>query len=200
MSQLDENTKKEELTAESKKPGSFSIGLVEQIELIVIALADIILLFSFVFRTCRVSGPSMENTLFNNETVVISNMFYKPERNDIVVIHQTGALNEPIVKRIVGLPGETVNIEYYSDTMTVTIIDKDGYATVLKEPHIKYEGLPPYYSSSTYVEEGTVFVMGDNRNNSADSRDSRIGLVDDRRILGKVVFRVTPISRIGIVK
>ena len=198
MSQLDENTKKQELT--DKKPGAFSIGLVEQIELIVIAFAAIILLFSFVFRTCRVDGQSMENTLFHNETVIISDMFYKPERNDIVVIHQTGALNEPLVKRVIGLPGETVNIQYSYDTMTVTIIDKDGYATVLEEPHIKYEGAPCYYNSSTYVEEGTVFVMGDNRNNSADSRDGRIGLVDDRRILGKVVFRVAPISRIGTVK
>ena len=197
MSQLDETAKKEK---QPKKAGAFSLELVEQLELIVIMFAAVILIFSFVFRTCRVDGSSMENTLYNNETVIISDLLYQPQRNDIVVVHQTGALNEPLVKRVIGLPGETVNIEYYEDTMRVSIIGTDGYLTVLEEPHIKYEGYPIYYPSSTYVEEGTVFVMGDNRNNSADSRDDRIGLVDQRRILGKVIFRVTPFSRMGTVK
>ena len=196
MSQLDENTKKEELTAESKKPGAFSIGLVEQIELIVIALAAIILLFSFVFRTCRVSGPSMENTLFNNETVVISNMFYKPERNDIVVIHQTGALNEPIVKRIIATEGQTVDIDFQSWTVTV-----DGI--VLEEDYINRVAGSMDDSDITFpltVEKGHVFVMGDNRNNSQDSRNEAIGVINEKDILGKAVFRISPFSELGKVK
>lgn len=215
MSLINKKTKKEDCHTEKKdvndsavnpgnttspqKASAFSIGFVEQIELIVIAFAAIVLIFSFLFRTCQVSGPSMENTLLNKETVIASNLFYTPERNDIIVFHQTGVKNEPIVKRVIGLPGETVNIEYTYDTMKVTIIDQNGNATVLDEPYIKYEGAPIYYDSSTYVEEGTVFVLGDNRNNSADSRIGWIGLVDTRRILGKVIFRVTPFSRMGTV-
>ena len=76
--------------------------------------------------------------------------------------------------------------------------DKDGNKTVLKEDYIKYD-YPSYSNSTTYVEEGTVFVLGDNRSHSGDSRLSSIGLVDTRRILGKVVLRVTPFSRFGAV-
>ena len=199
-----ENTPTVEEAPTKKKPSSFSIGFVEQVELIVIAFVAIVLLFSFVFRTCRVSGPSMENTLLDSETVITTNMFYTPERNDIIVFHQTGTdegdLNEPVVKRVIGLPGDTVTIQHLSDTMIVTVIDENGNKTVLEEPYMKYEGMRYWmYDNTFYVEEGTVFVMGDNRSNSMDSRDARIGLVDTRRILGKVIFRVTPFSRIGTV-
>ena len=185
----------------TQKSKAFAKSLIEQLELIVIVFSVIILVFSFVGRTCRVSGPSMENTLLNNQTVVTSDLFYTPKRNDIVVFHQTGThYNEPIVKRVIGVPGDTVNIEYFSDTMRVTVIDANGNQEVLNEDYIKYEGVILYSNSSTYVEEGTVFVMGDNRNNSADSRSRNIGLVDTRKILGKVIFRITPISEFGIVK
>lgn len=190
-----------EKKSSQKKPGAFSIGFVEQIELLVIAFAAVVLIFSFLFRTCHVSGPSMENTLFDKETVVVSNLFYTPKKNDIIVFHQTGTLNEPVVKRVIGLPGDTVTVKHSYNHMTVTITDKDGNSTVLEEDYIKYEGWFPWMNDcSVYVEEGTVFVMGDNRSNSNDSRGSDIGLVDTRRILGKVVFRVTPLSRIGTVK
>ena len=166
---------------------------ISYIELMAIVFAIVILIFSFVFRTCKVSGDSMNDTLFHDQTVIISDVLYTPKRNDIIVFHQTGdTYNEPIVKRVIGLPGDTVNIEYTYDTMKVTVIDKDGNAEVLSEEYIKYDG-PRYYSnSSTFVEEGTVFAMGDNRSNSADSRSSAIGLIDTRRILGKVYFRIIP--------
>ena len=206
MSLNDENIKNEAITTPSSKnkPGSFTIGFIEQVELIVIAFVAIVLMFSFLFRTCRVSGPSMENTLLDSETVITTNLFYTPERNDIIVFHQTGTdeddLNEPVVKRIIGLPGDTVTVQYFTNKMIVTVIDKDGNKTVLDEPYIKYEGQRYWmYNSSFYVEEGTVFVMGDNRSNSLDSRSAEIGLVDTRRILGKVIFRVTPFSRMGSV-
>ncbi len=174
--------------------------IIEQAEHLIIAFAAIILVFSFLGMTCRVSGESMENTLYNNEMVIVSDFCYTPKRGDIIVFHQTGtALNEPVVKRVIGLPGDTVNIDYYSDTMKVTIIDSNGNTTELDESYIKYDYQRYSGSTSTYVEEGTVFAMGDNRNNSLDSRSSTIGLVDQRRILGKIIFRVTPFSRFGTV-
>ena len=141
----------------------------------------------------------MNDTLVNNENVLISDIAYTPQRGDIVVFHQTGTeYNEPIVKRVIGVAGDTVKIDHLADTMIVTVTDKNGNSTVLEEDYIRYD-YPSYYNSTTYVEEGTVFVLGDNRSHSGDSRHSSIGLVDTRRILGKVVLRVTPFSRFGAV-
>ncbi len=185
------------LTATAKSPKGFFRSLLEQIELVVVALAAIILIFTFVGRTCRVNGESMENTLHHNELVITTNLFYTPERGDIVVFHQTGSVyNEPIVKRIIGLPGDTVKIEYFPNNMQVTVTYPDGTIEVLDEDYMKYEK-QTYSNMTVTVKEGTVFAMGDNRSHSADSRSSAIGLIDQRRILGKVVWRVTPFSRFG---
>ena len=182
------------------KKNGFMKGLVEQVELVVIVFVIIVLLFSFAARVCQVSGDSMRDTLYNGENVVVSDVFYTPQRGDIIVFHQTGEsandYNEPIVKRVIGVAGDTVKVEHLRDGMRVTVTDSDGNSTVLDEDYIRYE-YPTYSDSVTYVEEGTVFVMGDNRSDSSDSRSMRIGLVDTRRILGKVVVRVTPFSRFG---
>ncbi len=181
---------------------SFIRSFIEQVELFVIIFAAIILVFSFLVRTCRVSGDSMNNTLYDGENVLISNVFYTPNRGDIIVFHQTDendvSNNEPIVKRVIAIAGDTVKIEHFRKTMKVTVTDADGNSTVLEEDYIQYD-YPSYADSTVYVEEGTVFVMGDNRSHSGDSRSSRIGLVDTRRILGKVIVRVTPISKLGAV-
>ncbi len=190
----------EEASAVSSTPqknNSFEKGFLEQLELVVIAFAVILLIFSFLGRTCRVSGPSMENTLYDGETLIISNLFYTPERSDIIVFHQTGDnYNEPIVKRVIGVPGDTVKIEYFTGKMVVTVTDAQGNSNVLNEDYIKYSGTR-YVNSTTYVEDGTLFVMGDNRSFSADSRAADIGLVDQRRVLGRVIFRLTPFSKFG---
>lgn len=174
--------------------------LVDYIEIFVFAVCSVILLFSFAFRLCTVDGSSMENTLFEGETLVVSDLFYDPQAGDIIVFHQTGALNEPVVKRVIATGGETVSIAYTYDTMTVTVIATDGTVRVLEEEYIKYEGYPLYTRpSTTTVPKGQLFVMGDNRNESKDSRHPDIGLVDERRILGKVILRVSPLSRFGTV-
>lgn len=182
------------------KKNNFMKGLIEQVELVVIVFVIIVLIFSFAARICQVSGDSMRDTLYNGENVIVSDAFYTPERGDIIVFHQTGEsrndYNEPIVKRVIGVAGDTVKLEHFRDGMRVTVTDPEGNSTVLKEDYIRYE-YPTYSDSVTYVEEGTVFVMGDNRSDSSDSRSARIGLVDTRRILGKVVVRVTPFDRFG---
>lgn len=182
------------------KKNGFMKGLIEQVELVVIVFVIIVLIFSFAARICQVSGDSMRDTLYNGENVIVSDAFYTPERGDIIVFHQTGEsrndYNEPIVKRVIGVAGDTVKVEHFRDRMRVTVTDSEGNSTVLDEDYIRYE-YPTYSDSVTYVEEGTVFVMGDNRSNSSDSRSARIGLVDTRRILGKVVVRVTPFDRFG---
>lgn len=184
----------------TSKKNNFMKGLIEQLELVVIVFVIIVLIFSFAARMCQVSGDSMRDTLYNGENVIVSDAFYTPERGDIIVFHQTGEsrndYNEPIVKRVIGVVGDTVKVEHFRDRMRVTVTDSEGNSTVLDEDYIRYE-YPTYADSVTYVEEGTVFVMGDNRSDSSDSRSARIGLVDTRRILGKVVVRVTPFDRFG---
>ena len=179
---------------------------VDYMEIFVFSIAFVMLLFSFLFRICTVEGESMENTLYEGEKLVVSDLFYTPARGDIIVFHQTGsgmfALNEPVVKRVIATEGETVKLDYGRTTMKVTITQTDGTVTVLEEPYMRYEGRNLFSGSNTYtVPEGHIFVLGDNRNNSTDSRYSGvIGMVDTRRVLGKVLFRVTPVSRMGTVE
>ena len=197
----------ENTTLNQNSFNNFVKALIEQIELVVIVFAIIVLVFSFAVRVCQVSGDSMgkdpaKDTLCHGENVLVSNSFYTLERGDIIVFHQTGTriddYNEPIVKRVIGVAGDTVKINHKSDRMIVTVTDSNGNSTVLDEDYIRYE-YPTYQDSETYVEEGTVFVLGDNRSKSADSRSEKIGLVDTRRILGRIVVRLTPFTRFGTV-
>ena len=187
---------------DTKEKSSFALEAFDYISIILFAICLVIVVFSFFARLCVVDGPSMENTLYHSEKLIVSNVAYTPKAGDIVVFHETGSYyNEPIVKRVIAVAGETVHIEYCQDGMTVTVTDVNGVSRVLNEPYAKIVDTNLYYEPMTVkVEEGTVFVLGDNRNHSSDSRSDRIGLVDTRRIVGKVIFRISPISRMGVVK
>ena len=215
------STKSNELKADNtvdetpQKKKSLAKDIIESIELIAISFAVIVILFSLVFRVCTVSGESMENTLDNGDVVICSNLFYTPQRQDIVVVHvnrKTDAdgnllagLDEPIVKRVIGLPGDTVNIVYLpNNQMKVTVInEKTNESFELVEDYVKKDSCSQPHSikhpETFVVGEGEIFVMGDNRYHSADSRDPRIGIIDSRRVLGRIIFRVSPLDKIGTV-
>ena len=183
-----------EQTAEQSKSGE----LFDWLQCIVFALIVCILVFLFLGRTVGVIGGSMENTLFEGERLVISKLFYTPEYGDIVVLRQETFRNEPIVKRVIATEGQTVDIDFEECVVYV-----DGVA--LDEPYIKDYGHYSYYDPQDFdkevtVPEGCVFVMGDNRNGSTDSRTDSIGFVDARKILGKVILRIGPLNRIGFVE
>lgn len=187
-----------------KKVSPFS-GFIDYVELFVVAICVVILLFSLAFRTCTVDGDSMNNTLINGEMLVVSDMMYSPDRGDIIVFHHTdGTLspqtNKPLVKRVIGVGGDTVRIDY--STWKVTVKDRHGEVRVLDEDYIYLSDVPSaFYGIQEYkVPEGSLFVMGDNRNGSLDSRYPSIGFVDERSVLGKVLIRVTPFSKFGTVK
>lgn len=189
-----------------KKKSSFLGELFEYFELFVFSACAVLVLFSFATRICRVDGPSMLKTLHDTEMLLVSDVLYTPEYGDIVVFHQTGNapgdLNEPIVKRVIATEGEWIEIDKNSNgTLTVTVYDENcENPRVLDETYANYDNGPGYYSypeGPVQVPEGTVFVMGDNRGNSLDSRSPAIGFVDQRRILGKVICRVTPLDKFG---
>ncbi len=152
-------------------------------------LAVIMVVFLLLFRIVVVEGTSMNKTLLHGDYVLLlSNLFYHtPENGDIVVVskdsYDDGA---PIVKRVIATQGQTVDIDFESGVVYV-----DGIA--LDEPYVN---TPTNTTGGTLfpltVEEGCLFVMGDNRNKSKDSRYPEIGIIDEREILGKAIFLVLP--------
>ena len=149
-----------------------------------------LLLFRILFNVVVVSGPSMVPTLADNSVILTNHIKPNLEFESIVVCNSSG-LDENIVKRIIGCPGDTIDIDFAAG-----IVYRNGVA--LDEP---YTAEPTYlYESVDFpimVPDGCLFVMGDNRNNSTDSRDSRVGCVDERDIMGAAVLRVLPFGKIG---
>ncbi|NLA76298.1 MAG: signal peptidase I [Clostridiales bacterium] len=161
-------------------------GLYEWMDSVIYAVIAIFILFTFLFRVVSVSGKSMQPTLEDKDWLVVSNTFYEAQRGDVVVIAQPAALKEPLVKRIIALEGDKVDINYADGTISVN-------GTVLEEPYIK-EAIKTARDVAFPVEvpPGSVFVLGDNRNDSLDSRSRIVGFIDERYILGKAVGRFYP--------
>lgn len=181
---------------------SAEANIFEWVEMIVLSACLILLIFTFVVRPARVDGNSMQETLHNGEMLLISDIGYTPKRGDILVFQKINSTHpDPIVKRVIATEGETVDIDF--DTWTVTITDAAGNAQILDESYRKLATDARVTSNLEYpvkVGEGQLFVMGDNRNHSLDSRSSLIGLVDENEILGKVLFRFFPLNKIGTVR
>lgn len=199
------NNEKEivEVSPPQKEKMSFLGELFDYFELFIISACCVLIIFSFFTRICRVSGDSMLNTLYNTETLIVSDVFYTPETGDIIVFHQTGDLNEPVVKRVIAVEGQWIDIDVDNNKLIVTIYDSNKEnPQVLEESYANYFKGVGYYNYSDYpkqVPKGCIFVMGDNRGNSLDSRSDTIGFVDTRRVLGKVVCRVLPFEKFGTV-
>ena len=184
------------------KPG-FVRELYDWIDAIVVTLIVVVILFTLVFRIVGVQGHSMMQTVHEGDRVIISNMFYTPAAGDIVVISRNYSNdekqidtreNEPIIKRVIATAGQEVDIDFEAGEVFV-----DGQkleeAYVNTPTNLRYDIAFPQT-----VPEGCVFVMGDNRNNSLDSRSSTIGMVDVRYVLGHAVFRVLPFGSFGGLK
>ncbi len=169
-----------------KKPFS---GLYDLVSVLATAVVAVAIAFVFVFRTVGVSGSSMYPTLENYDRIILSAFLYEPENGDIVVTCQPSkspAIEDVLIKRVIATGGQTVDIDFEN-----SIVYVDGVA--LDEPYINEptRDREDFYEPVT-VPEGYVFVMGDNRNHSTDSRDSRIGLIREEYILGKLLFRMMP--------
>lgn len=192
------------MKTEEKESFSIARELYDIVEILVISACIVLLLYTFGARLCRVTGESMDVTLADGQMLIVSDINYTPKYGDIIVFHQTAdgiGLNEPVVKRVIATGGQTIDIDF--STWKVTVTDKDGTSRVLNEEAYRYLdcGYATRYSDwdyPLYVPEGYLFVMGDNRNNSTDSRSGWVGLVDERRLLGKAILRLTPLNKFGL--
>ena len=158
----------------------FSRVMFEWVESLVQAVIIVVLLMNFVFRAVNVSGESMMNTLHNDDKVVIMRWKYTPQNGDVVVIKHGQNFGSPIIKRIIALGGQRLSIDFKKGTVRVNGKLLNGDAEI---PMI--------------VPEGYAFVMGDNRNNSTDSRFEEVGLIPYDDIIGKASFIIYPFDRIG---
>ena len=196
---LDPAQEPEEEQAERPKlsdSDAMKVDMYFWLQALVMALVGLILVFTFIGRIIEVDGESMMPTLHNRDMLLLQSIGCEPEQGDVVVLSKnTFHDGAPIVKRIIAVGGQTVDIDY--DTNTVYV---DGVA--LDESYIlePMRPLPAEYATHIEVPEGSVFVMGDNRNNSTDGRDPRVGVVDQRCILGKALFVLLPFQDAGVVE
>ncbi len=185
---------------EEEQPRRKGSDLFEWLQLLMGCVLVAVVLFNCFARLTRVDGNSMDNTLKDGEMMLIWSLGYQPQQGDIVVLNKTDQVTDQllhskaIVKRVIATGGQTVDIDYSTGTVYV-----DGEA--LDEPYIKEEmylpANPMMYNTHWEIPEESVFVMGDNRNASTDSRHDMVGPIDEDYILGKVVFALWPLEKFG---
>lgn len=174
----------------------FTVNCFEWVEALITSLIAVVILFTFLFRIVNVSGPSMLPNLKSGDRVVLASYSYQPHQGDVVVITHTAKLDEPIIKRVIALENQAVDINFRTGIISVDGVKLDESA------YIK-NGITTQHSDYTFpltVPKGHVFVLGDNRPVSNDSRSADVGMIDDRYILGKAQFIVFPFDRIGKIK
>ena len=176
---------------EPKKKQPFLSVLFDWLEIFCLSTVLVILVFTFVGRLATVVGDSMERTLQNGDRVLVSSFFYTPEQGDIVVVQKESGVydNQLLIKRVIATGGQTIRFDF--ETWTVWV---DG--EIIDEPYVNRVANAMRKGDMTgdtvTVPEGCYFVMGDNRNASADSRYDSIGFVKETEIVGKAVYRVSP--------
>ena len=174
---------------EQEKQTAKGRDLYEWVQSLVGSVLVVVAIFTFVFRMMGVDGHSMLNTLQHGDRLLVVNsmLYHDYKYGDIVILRKNGVFDDdPIVKRVIAVEGQTVDIDFAEGIVYV-----DGEA--LEEDYIRE---PTYTAEGTEfpltVPEGSIFVMGDNRNGSSDSRDYRLGTVDTRYVIGKAAFLIFP--------
>jgi signal peptidase I len=195
LPRAEEKISKDEQTYDAKKPRRVDARF-DLIEMFVCMMVAIMLLSAFVFRHSVVDGDSMMNTLHDGEHLIISNFFYEPKQYDIIVCedYSTG-LKKPIIKRVIATEGQTVRVVSMDEVYVDGELVDTSFLLIDGKEELIYANK---YPIECVVPEGEIFVMGDHRNNSLDSR--MLGTIDEDTILGKVVLRFYPFDRFGKVE
>ena len=211
------STNAQSTSDKSQGASSFASNFFDYVEIFVLSITMVLILFTFCARLCRVDGESMKNTFSNGQPLIISDLFYVPDNGDVVVFHQTERFQKPLVKRVIATGGQQVVMSFEKKTIVITDVEtgeridySDEFATYYNSDKTdfgdQYEwrdnlsstnSLNAIYNEEdvTYtftVPEGMLFVMGDNRNFSADSRT--IGFIDERTVLGKAIISLKPFT------
>ena len=188
-----------------KETRSFWNEVYEWIDCAVVTIIALLMVFTFLFNQVKIDGGSMNDTLLNQDRVIVSNVFYKPKYGDIIVISSEVYDDTPIIKRVIATEKQWVDIQdgkvYVGDSkddmrrvgdefLNTYNINK-GTASVLSG------GIYGHHQYPLEVPEGCVFVLGDNRDVSLDSRTASVGFVDEDQILGKALYRIYPFDRFG---
>lgn len=176
------------------------------IESVLVSVFVVLLLFTFVFKVATVEGDSMKQTLHDGDRLILSDIGYTPAYGDVVIINSWNAylfgangqptacegLNKRVVKRVIATGGQELDIDFSTGTVTVDgVVLEEDY---INSPTTRDEGAFDYPIT---IPEGYVFVLGDNRGVSKDSRHPNVGLVKEEDIVGKVFLRVYPFSAFG---
>ena len=175
-------------------PSNFTVNVFDWASAFVAALSLVVLVMTFCVRVVNIDGGSMMPTLQDKNKTLVTGLNYEPKVGDIVVISHGVSLNKMIVKRVIAVGGQTVDIDFKTGEVTV-----DG--VVLDEPYINGKTLrQDDVAFPLEVAEGTVFVLGDNRPISHDSRASEVGLIETQNIVGKVRCRLFPFDKFGTIE
>lgn len=135
----------------------------------------------------------MNRTLSNGDRVIITNFCYTPQRGDIVVTDKNNYFKTPLIKRVIAIEGDTIKIDYSTGDVYIN-------GEILSEDYIKEKiAISDKETLEITIPDGYVFLMGDNRNQSSDSRESVIGVINEKNIMGKAIFRIMPLEKIGTV-
>ncbi len=170
----------------NEKKLSLGQNLFEILESFAMAVVFVVLIFTLVFRIFIVSGPSMLHTLTDGDRIIVSNLFFTPKTGDVIVFSGDYNNGEVLVKRVIATEGQTVDINssgqvvLNGEVLEETYLDS-GMITVARDTILPYT-----------VGKDELFVMGDNRTVSLDSRSTKIGVADTHKVLGKVIFRLFP--------
>lgn len=178
---------------DKKEPKKIRRTVLDWAEELVIAVVIVAMVFTFLFRIITVTGTSMVPNFNDGDRVLVAGGSFSLKQGDVVVI--TNVLSEPIIKRVIATEGQTVDFDYERGAVLVdgVVLDETAFGLengVTGEPYTSFELLEFPQS----VPPGCVFVLGDNRPVSEDSRYQVVGMVDKRNVLGKAVFRLFPLG------